>query len=374
MKMLSALLLLLVTGSALAGDDLTLTRTFDRMSPPGADIWLWNGVSEGYSFQSNAYGNNTVSCASSSNPATGACPTGRRKVGDSSNTPITLLFTEKRSAMTAKLTLQGYRHAFVENGSACGKMEAKFSLDAFSNSGCMGTGELRDTADLYVYIPASELAKLPVGGVWTAKLKLTSYYAGTSTSPNTSKIFNADITLKVTDPSHVDIYFPEFGTASPRVDLDLHPHGSPNENPWAADTVSLDMCLYDGYNANSTQYDALIHDEQKAHDGRSDGDFSIYRVGDDASQTRDRVDYHVRMYNPENDSMLDVVNNQQLTWTQVNQGRVRPVRLPAIPTPVLCSPTPLKLSVAKFSIADKNAGYYQGTLTVVFTPTTPTVD
>ncbi|MGK0738240.1 CfaE/CblD family pilus tip adhesin [Yokenella regensburgei] len=371
MKMLSALLLLLATGSALAGDDLTLTRTFDRMSPPGADIWLWNGVNQGFDSDGhNAYGNNTVACKSSSDSVTGACPTGRNTSTGTTPTPIKLRFTEKRSALTVDLTLQGYRVAYIKNDSHCANhMTAQFTLSNFANVTCAGV--YRDTSDLYVYVPAAELAKLPVGGLWTAHLKLVSYWGG---GPNSSTAWNADITLNVTDPSHVDIYFPEFGTASPRVDLDLHPHGSPNENPWAADTVSLDMCLYDGYNANSTQYDVLLHDEQKAHDGRSDGDFSIYRVGGDASQTRDRVDYHVRMYNPENDSMLDVVNNQQLTWTQVNQGRVRPVRLPAIPTPVLCSPTPLKLSVAKFSIADKNAGYYQGTLTVVFTPTTPTVD
>jgi len=37
-------------------------------------------------------------------------------------------------------------------------------------------------------------------------------------------------------------------------------------------------------------------------------------------------------------------------------------------------PTPLLLNVDKFDITTKNAGRYTGKLTVIFTPTTPTVN
>jgi hypothetical protein len=339
------------------------------MALPSGDISIWNQESGGYDTSNPAiWGRNYWVCESNSDSRYGKCSTGGQW-GGSGTTTIPLRFTEKRSGLTVELNLIAYNQKRDTFKDGCGTTSAYQIYSAYVIHCNVGYNFAEAVAT--AYIPAAELKKLPVGGQWTAELHLNLRQWDPSTLLAN---WTAQITLNIIDPSHVDIYFPEFGTASPRVDLDLHPHGSPNENPWAADTTMLDMCLYDGYNANSTQYDVLLHDEQKTHDGRSDGDFSIYRVGGDASQGRDRVDYHVRMYNPENNSMMDVENNHQITWTQINQGRIRQVRLPAIPTPVLCSPTPLELSVKKFSIADKNAGYYQGTLTVVFTPTTPTVD
>lgn len=345
-----------------------IERTIDRMALPSQDISIWDRESGGYDTDSpKKWGRNSWVCESSSNSEHGKCNT-TSHWGGGGQTTVPLQFTEQRSGMKIDLNLIAYnqRRARV---SSCGT-SGKYQIYAALSMTC-GDGIVDPEAIATAYLPATELQKLPVGGIWHAELHLNLRQWDPSTF---LAAWTAQITLNITDPSHVDIYFPEFGTASPRVDLDLHPHGSPDENPWAADTTTLDMCLYDGYNANSTQYNVLLRDEQKAHSGRADGDFSVYRVGGDAGQTRDRVDYHVRLRSPETGSMVDVSNNQEMVWTQINQGQVRPVRLPAIPNSVLCSPSPLELSVKKFSIADKNAGYYQGTLTVVFTPTTPTVD
>ncbi|MCZ4061476.1 CfaE/CblD family pilus tip adhesin [Pantoea sp. LMR881] len=50
------------------------------------------------------------------------------------------------------------------------------------------------------------------------------------------------------------------------------------------------------------------------------------------------------------------MNNQNIVWTQINQNKIRPVRLPGITTPVLCIPAPLQLSVNKFLVKDKTPG------------------
>lgn len=134
------------------------------------------------------------------------------------------------------------------------------------------------------------------------------------------------------------------------------------------------MCLYDGYNVNSTRYDVLIKDEGAPAPGRKSGDFSLYRDGATKGPEVDRIDFHLKMKSPQSGSMIDVVNNEGMTWNDINQDYIRPVRLPSITAPVLCAPAPLAFIVDKFNVMDKSAGHYTGTVTVVFTPTLPTVD
>ncbi|RDK96999.1 CblD-like pilus biogenesis initiator [Enterobacillus tribolii] len=265
------------------------------------------------------------------------------------------------------LTLQGYRQPAWINVPGC--YRTKRSLNTAGGVSCGGAATTESF--LYIWIPAAELKKLPVGGLWTASLRMTSWRAG---GPNNTTAWNADITLNVIDPSNIDIYFPEFSFATPRIALKLHPTGSPTGRVTAQDITMLDMCLYDGYNANSTQYEIVLHDSLQAHEGRANSDFSIYRVGGEIGPERDRIDYHVKMLDAHTGGMLDVHNNQLIIRSDIDREHVRPVRLPTVPTPVLCVPASLELIVKRFNVQDKNAGYYSGTLTVMFTPTTPTVD
>ncbi|RDK96816.1 CfaE/CblD family pilus tip adhesin [Enterobacillus tribolii] len=375
-KIITALILL-VFGWAIplmtaqAGDNRVLERTINRASP-GGDIWVWQNVSQGRAPTSNDanYGTaNTVVCRSTTNANTGACPA-RAGGLDSTYTPVKLLFTEKRSGMKVVLTLQGYRQPAWVNVSGCGR--TKRSLNMAGGASCIGAATAESF--LYIWIPAAELKKLPVGGLWTASLRMTSWRAG---GPNNTTAWNADITLNVIDPSKIDIYFPDFSFATPRIALDLHPRGAPNDfvGAYAEDITTLEMCLYDGYNANSTQYYVQIYDPPgRPHVGRPNGDFSIYLNGTGSTEANARIDYHLRIRDPDSGAMRDVINGGDMIWTRINQGLIRPVRLPSISTYVLCVPTPLEFSVTKFNVNEKVAGYYSGTLTVMFSPTTPTVN
>ncbi|MGT0442236.1 CfaE/CblD family pilus tip adhesin, partial [Shigella flexneri] len=71
---------------------------------------------------------------------------------------------------------------------------------------------------------------------------------------------------------------------------------------------------------------------------------------------------------------IDVRNNENMVWNSINLKRVRPVVLPGIRYAVMCVPTPLTLAVDKFSVMDKQAGYYMGKLSVIFTPSLPTIN
>ena len=133
------------------------------------------------------------------------------------------------------------------------------------------------------------------------------------------------------------------------------------------------MCLYDGFNANSTQYSVTLKDEGKAAEGRASGDFSLYRNGGEVGPLADRIDYHVQLQSPDGQWQA-MHNNQQVNFDNIHLSRIRPVRLPGIRTPVLCVPAPLKLIVDRFRMMDKTQGYYKGVLTVLFSANTPTVD
>lgn len=210
------------------------------------------------------------------------------------------------------------------------------------------------------------MKKLPIGGVWKGQVKLHSN--------NPSVDYFADITLNILDPNHIDVFFPEFAHATPRVQLDLHPTGSVNGNNYAQDLTMLDMCLYDGFNGNGLSYEILLKDEGKTAAGRSNGAFSIYRQGASSTDEGERIDYRVKMYDPESGGQIDVRNNESMVWTNINLKHVRPVVLPGIRYAVMCVPTPLTLVVDKFNVTAKQAGYYMGKLSVIFTPSLPTIN
>lgn len=354
-----------------APSTVSIERTFDRMSPPSGNISIWSNESGGYdSDDPGKWGKNGWICGSSSDPKHGECQDSQLW-GHSGETTIPLVFIEKRSGMRITLNLSGYRVIkFHIDGGYCYD-DQKSQIYSGVDSTCEGyDGAKSSEATLTVYIPAAELSKLPVGGLWQADLhlKLMQWQNQFLTD------FNAHINLNVTDPSHIDIYFPAFSSATPLVELDLRPHGAPDESPFARDITTLDMCLYDGYNANSTRYEVRLKDEGDLPPGRAASDFSIFRDGGERGPERDRIDYHVLLRDPETRGMRKVNNNETIVWTQINQNLIRPVRLPSITYPVLCVPTPLVFSIDKFYIKDKNAGHYRGVLTVIFTPTTPTVD
>ncbi|MGB7802414.1 CfaE/CblD family pilus tip adhesin [Buttiauxella sp.] len=357
-----------------APSTVNINRTVDRMSPPSADISIWKRASGGYdTTDPKKWARNAWVCESSSDPTHGQCSTSAIW-GATGTTVLPLLFVEKRSGMRVTLNLSGFRTT-VNHENGCVGMEYNYQIYTAKGMVCYdgvdGGGGNASEVVLTLDIPAAELRKLPIGGIWEAELHLKLM----QWDPNQFLAdFISNIKLNVIDPNHIDIYFPEFSHATPLVELDLRPRGAPDASAYAQDTTNLDMCLYDGYNSNSTRFELRLKDEGVVPAGRASEDFSIFREGGAKGPERDRIDYRVKLQDPETGGMLAVKNNQIIVWTHVNQNKIRPVRLPSITYPVLCVPTPLLLEVDKFTVLDKNAGHYRGTLTVIFTPTTPTVD
>ncbi|WP_432763901.1 CfaE/CblD family pilus tip adhesin [Escherichia coli] len=269
-------------------------------------------------------------------------------------------------------TVDKFPDAEVWNpGGVCNGWSTQIALANGTGYQCKSASDgyiqhLASAKPMTLYLEQSEMKNLPIGGVWEGSVKLQF------TNPSTD--YRADITLNVLDPNHIDVFFPEFAHATPRVQLDLHPTGSVNGNNYAQDLTMLDMCLYDGFNGNGLSYEILLKDEGRTAAGRSNGEFSIYRQGASSTDEGERIDYRVKMYDPESGGQIDVRNNESMVWTNINLKRVRPVVLPGIRYAVMCVPTPLTLVVDKFNVTAKQAGYYMGKLSVIFTPSLPTIN
>ncbi|EKS4680005.1 fimbrial protein TcfD [Salmonella enterica] len=270
-------------------------------------------------------------CLSGDDPSNGACPT-RSRWGDyawkeAAESAIRLMFTDLKTGKTTELALQGYRYShcykiFLDDSSSCQTPAGGF----------------------YLWIPASERRKLPVGQ-WSAHLRMR--VEAWWHIPIGSLV--SDITLNVTDhfAENAAIYFPQFGTATPRVDLNLHRINATQMSGRA----NLDMCLYDG-GMKARALQIKVEGSNKSGPG-----FQV--IKNDLSDT---LDYDVSMnYGGRS---IPVTRGVVFSLDNVDKAATRPVVLPGQRQAVRCVPAPLTLTTHPFNIREKRSGEYQGSLTV----------
>ena len=348
------------------GRDTPVIATFDKSSLP-SQIDIWHHESGGHDPDTpDEWGHNNWVCLSSSSAEYGACPT-TSTWNDNGTTLLPLIFTEQRSHMSVTLNLQGYHSVQITSGGGCGEMGTKL-VNAATTSSC--SGRAGDEALLYISIPPDELAKIPAGGIWQADLKMSLMQWVKQSGPsNKLADWHARITLNVTDNNNQQIYLPEFGQAAPLVNLNMRPlPGNGINKVSVIGSASIDVCLYDGYNANSSAFMLTINDSYTGQGNRTMTDFSLVRQGGNESNDRDRIDYLVDILNPDTNTIQTVTRGTQMTFTKIQQAHIRQVHLPGLPQPVICVPAPLTLSTQMFEINSKNAGGYRGTLELNFTP------
>ncbi|QQN33189.1 MULTISPECIES: CfaE/CblD family pilus tip adhesin [Rahnella] len=321
---------------------------------------IWSRESGGYdSTNSSRWGLNYWACTSSTSDENGKCPTG--KGGYAAYLPVYLKFTEKRSGATQTLELQGIREAYWYNGNCAMYGDPKPMNQSAQNS-C--SGDSTDGVNLTLKIPATELNKLPVGGIWTAQLKILLH----NSSGTEVYHWDSNITVNLTDTNNQQIYLPEFGEAAPRVDLNLRPlPGTKGNQMQMNGSATIDMCLYDGYGSNSSSFTIKFDDQQQGTTQRNNGYFSIYSDHGDTNLDSGRIDYYVRMQAPDG-KYVSVIRGDDLVISDIQTAHIRPVHLPGIPQAVLCVPAPLELSTKTMDINSKQAGNYTGHLIVNFTP------
>ena len=335
-----------------------INLSYDKSAPP-ADSYIWKRALGGHDTDDwQFWGRNTWVCRSLTNSQEGACSTTARWTWEwEQTTSITLTFTELRSQLSIQLRLTGYNERTQSGG--CQLYSALAPLDSAGGYGCASAQGGHAGRAITVYLPQTELAKLPTGGVWKAKLVLNEMQWDPYIKVAT---FSADITLNVTDKNNGAIYLPAFGSATPRVDLNLRTQPlSTAPGGEVTGQSTIDMCLYDGYNSNSPWLKVTLADQQNVA-GRAADVFSVSRDGSSATAAADRIDYRVTLNY--NNQPQKVNNGQAITLTGVNTALIRPVVLPGIPFPVVCTPAPLTLDVLPFAKLSKAAGHFTGTLRV----------
>lgn len=214
--------------------------------------------------------------------------------------------------------------------------------------------------NLFLYLPASGIESLPIGGDWRATMILRGGIDARMTT------ISVDFRFIITDDDNIQIYLPEFGDATPTVDLNLR-----TKRPVSGlNTVSghqvVDACLYDGYNTNSKRFTVRVSDPQ-SNSGAQIGKFFVRREG--GSQVQNRIEYKVKT-RMGNLGETDHGSGTPVTFENIDTAEIRAVRLPSIPFPVVCTPWPITLETPEFSQGDKNAGRYSGTLRLEFFPST----
>lgn len=341
-----------------------VNQAIDRMALP-EKIFIWHNVFGG----DNSIGCdgsklackdndmfNSLLCMTNTGASTGACP--NKLFWDSSggNTQLTLRFTHSQG-QTRELKVTSLKQ-LTEFPS----WEPAMPL--------AGKG-------FTTFISSSELNKLSITGVWRARLMMR--VSAWDNCPDTVNgcwgllraQWNADIILNVQDESNQQIYLPAFPTSNPVINLNLNTRPGASHGNSVSGRTSLDMCLYDGNDSASNRISLLLQDEGATAAGRPAGQFSIYRRGGDQSKASDRLDYQVSVINPTTGAAQLLANGSEISWSDTNRRNIqRQVILPGVSTPALCVPAPLTLTTPAFSMADKTAGDYTGTLRIIYTPST----
>ncbi|WMT15641.1 CfaE/CblD family pilus tip adhesin [Serratia fonticola] len=343
--------------------------SFDRMSPP-ANIDIWRNVFGGSTDvgvctdAENCKDQdiiNVLTCYSSTDPTNGACQVKLfwwNSVNNSTSTSLTLRFTHS-SGQTKDLQVTSLKS---------GKGRASWI-----------SGTVLLPEGFTTFIPLSELNKLSLAGVWRADLKMQvkawdGCGDGTNGCPGIHRVdWKARLTLNVTDYANQQIFLPAFPTSAPVINLNLNTRPGAGGGKTVSGSASLDMCLYDGNDSVSNRISLLLKDEGTTVAGRLAGQFSIYRRGGDKSKVGDRLDYQVSVINPTTGAVQNVSNGTEIIWSDTNKRNIqRQVILPGVSAPALCVPAPLTLKTPTFSLSDKTAGDYTGTLRIIYTPTTQT--
>ncbi len=360
-----------------SGRNTSVAVTFDRMSVP-AQLPIWTNENGGYDTNdAPKWGRNTLVCQSRTSNQYGACLTLPVWLEASpSPYPVPLLFTESSTKQTLVLNVYLTKRRSLNNVVVATNL---VPMNAFGGA----VTPRGDGTDYSAYLPSSELSKFPSAGTWSATLKMSlMQWPVTSCTGNSQNVdvgctnvtkmgdWIANMTFKVTDYGNQQIYLPEFGNAAATVDLGLKTFPGARATTTVSGSRSLDMCLYDGNNSDSNRVSLLFQDEGAAAPGRGTGLFSLYRTGADKTLAQNRLDYAIEVINPLTKARQVVENGSEIIWSGTNRGVLRRVVLPGQSNSVLCVPAPIQLVTPAFTLSSKTAGRYQGTLRIIYTPTT----
>lgn len=329
-----------------------IVRSWDRSAMPGEiELWSRDHVM-GYSLDPSVnYGGLHITCTSGTDSSLGACPMSGEDSLLSGIGLIKLNFRESRTGTVTELSLQSALLRGMPNLN-CGEYwisSWRFPWSARKQN-CAGY-ESVGTA-MHLILPTSEAERL-VAGNWSAALTL-HLREGPAGGLVATYIFNVNLTI--TDHNAVSIYFPQYESTTPLVNLDARydPIRQTLEG-----RVVVDMCLYDGLGSQASYLAVTARDTTSRPPGPSG--FSLWHEtsGSDDSQ---RLDYTITL--DHNGTPVPLANGVEERLGGIDSARLRLVMLPGMSQPVFCVPTPMTLDMPRVPSPSKRPGTYWGDLTV----------
>jgi hypothetical protein len=240
-----------------------------------SNVTLWQRLSMGEEEGSRRFQYALFYCHSTSDTSRGACSRRNIHIARHGTSTVKLRFIEMRSKVAFDLQLTGYSEMFQNSWGECGPNffdGIKLEINNSHSYKCKQS-HAQGKASTF-YIEADEIKKIPFGGIWQADLGLNVFLLD---HQRTVGLWNVAITLHVRDNNNIAIYFPQFDSATPQVDLKLHTLPTPaTPGGEMRGQANLDMCLYDGFNALSKSYQVTLTDDQTVSD-RANGTFSVFR-------------------------------------------------------------------------------------------------
>lgn len=338
-----------------SSDHQTITLTFDRSSPPG-DVVLWAPRTVlGYSTdEALQYGKIHLTCLSSSDAASGRCPTQDTMERGAGVVQVSLIFRDRRSGYRSFLDISGSLQRAYGDGRCYRDFWNNVDRPIWSSFGADCIDSQPAGTGTSLLLPEGEVRKL-VAGHWDAELvlNLRADPAGPILATYT---FTFDLTI--TDHNNVAIYFPLFDFSAPLVDLNLQ-YNPISRPPSIGGSTVLDMCLYDGLGSQSEFLGVTVRNRDPRPPGPSG--FSVWHQ-DGASTDRDRVDLNVSL--DHDGRKVRMANGAEQELRGIDTAKLRLVVLPGMTQPVFCVPTPLTLETPSFDASSKRNGTYEGELQV----------
>ncbi|WP_295572589.1 CfaE/CblD family pilus tip adhesin [uncultured Stenotrophomonas sp.] len=328
-----------------------IVMTWDRSAMPGGiELWAPRTLL-GYDDANAAreYGALHLVCQSESNSEKGLCPTLGQNIDLVGIHQIRLSFTERRSNLRTEISLDGAVQRAMSGRACLGDFWQNALYAPWSSYGVRCASDLPAGTGGQLRLSGEEVAKL-VAGHWQATLEL-----GLMTPRNgnvATYIFNFDFTI--TDHNAASIYFPQFESTTPLVNLDAR--YDPIQQTVGGRTV-VEMCLYDGLGSQASYLAVTARDISPRSAGNSG--FSLWHdsSGSDPSQ---RLDYTVTL--DHNGARVPLSNGVEEQLTGIDSSQLRLVMLPGMSQPVFCVNTPMTLDMPRVPSTSKRSGIYWGDL------------
>lgn len=357
-KVTLAALMLLISLSSRAGHiyptakNETLVRTFtygqaQEIGFFGSSSTAWYRAASGNAKSVDDSAATILLCISASSSENGRCSTMGMQGVSGNETDIPLEFKEKRTNLVFTLNLRAVKGQSFSIPECQQKPEIIMDIASRGSSGDTCGKTPRDSATFKVYLPADQINKLPVGGKWVAYFK-----SNLTTVDGSMFVHNTQLTINVNDAGRSDIYFPEFGTAAPLLQLKLN---KASGNPAGAVSAQrlVDICLYDGFSLYSQGF-------RIGFTGSDSSAFNLLHVNGNSS-TAEKIIMELR-YSIYPGIWQEVLPNS--VFFVDTSGDYLTVNLPGLSRPVHCKKTTLKISVPYFVRLKKSAGLYKGSISI----------